>query len=316
MALDVKEGVLLSEYSVFKIGGPARFFTIVKTEDERTEAIRWAGDIDAAVAVLGAGSNVLIADRGFPGFVIKIGLNALTIDTRGKIYAEAGVSMARVVAESVKPSLAGIEWGIGIPGTVGGSVRGNSGCYGGETKDVVETVTVMHRFSLEKMVYKNEECQFSYRDSLFKKKTDLIILSATFALRHGSEVESAVMIREYTTKRSETQDIGSKSAGCIFKNIPWAEIPEQKDLVKEYPELAQFLNRSTLPASYLIDQVGLKGKKIGNVSVSEKHANFIINNGGGTAEQVITLISLVKEYVNRKYGIMLQEEVQKLGFDF
>ena len=97
---------------------------------------------------------------------------------------------------------------------------------------------------------------------------------------------------------------------------PWAEIPEQKDLVKEYPELAQFLNRSTLPASYLIDQAGLKGKKMGNVSVSEKHANFIINNGGGTAEQVITLISLVKEYVNRKYGIMLQEEVQKLGFDF
>ncbi|MBI2637293.1 MAG: UDP-N-acetylmuramate dehydrogenase [Candidatus Sungbacteria bacterium] len=315
MALDIKEGVLLSEHSIFKIGGSARFFVAVKSEEELLEAIRWAGDQDVNVAVLGAGSNVLIADKGFHGLVIKIAMNGLTVSEKDKkAYADAGVSMARVVAESIKHNLQGFEWGIGIPGTVGGSIRGNAGCYGGEMKNVVEAVTVINRFSLEKSVYKNEECQFAYRDSVFKKKGDLIILSAVLALHYGNEAESNVLVHDYVAKRSQSQDIGSKSAGCIFKNIPWAEIPARESLVKEYPELRQFLNRSTLPAAYLIDQAGLKGRKIGAVQVSEKHANFIVNNGGGTAEQVMMLIALIKEYVHRKYGIMLEEEIQLIGF--
>lgn len=320
MAIEIRENVLLADFSVFKIGGPARFFTVVKSEDNLVEALGFAKERGLPIFVLGAGSNILVSDSGFDGLAIKMDLQDINFAGSGKLVAGSGVSMARVVNESVKAGLTGFEWGIGIPGTIGGSVRGNAGCFGSEMKYVVEEVKI---FDFGKsdfpgksdfLTLNNRECQFAYRNSIFKKYPEWVIISAELKLSAGNSDESRKKILEYTTHRSQTQDIGAKSAGCIFKNIPWEDVNEKQVLFKEFTDLQQFLNRPTLPASYLIDQAGLKGKAVGNVYVSLKHANYIVNKGGGTAEEVMKLIALIKERVHTKYNIFLEEEIQLVGF--
>ncbi|KKS38121.1 MAG: UDP-N-acetylenolpyruvoylglucosamine reductase [Candidatus Sungbacteria bacterium RIFCSPLOWO2_12_FULL_41_11] len=313
MTVEIKENINLSDFSVFKIGGPARFFVVVKSEDDLSEVLNLAKDKKLPIFILGSGSNILVSDKGFDGLVIKMDLQDLRIEDK-KVYSSSGVSMARVVNESIKAGLGGFEWGIGIPGTIGGSVRGNAGCFGNEMKDVVDTVWAINTKDFQKSIFTNTECDFHYRDSYFKHSSSFVIVSAVLTLPPGDLWASRKKILEYTTHRSETQDIGTKSAGCIFKNIPWEDVKNKQVVLKEFIDLQQFLNRSTLPASYLIDQAGLKNKKIGKVYVSPKHANYIINERGGTAEEVRMLIALIKERVHTKYNIFLEEEIQLVGF--
>ena len=314
MTIEIKENVPLFDYSVFKIGGPARYFAVVKSEDDLVEALKFAGNKNLSIFILGAGSNILVSDKGFDGLVIKMDLQDLHYAGGGKLIVGSGVSMARVVNESVKSGLSGFEWGIGIPGTIGGSVRGNAGCFGSEMKDAVETVSAVNTKDFQKSIFTNEECRFRYRDSYFKHSPSFVIVSAVLTLSQGDLLISRKKILEYTTHRSQTQDIGAKSAGCIFKNIPWEDVQNKQALLKEFTDLQQFLKRPTLPASYLIDQAGLKGKTIGSVYVSPKHANYIVNKGGGKAEEVMMLIALIKERVHTKYNVFLEEEIQLVGF--
>src|SRR3989338_3600695 len=313
MTIEIKENVSLADFSVFKIGGPARYFAVVKSEDDFIEALKFAGNKNMPIFILGAGSNILVSDEGFDGLAIKMDLQDLRIEGN-KVYAGSGVFMARVVNESIKVGLGGFEWGIGIPGTIGGSVRGNAGCFGSEMKDVVDTVWAVNIKDFQKSIFTNEECRFRYRDSYFKHSPSFVIVSAVLTLSQGDLLISRKKILEYTTHRSQTQEIGAKSEGCIFKNIPWEDVQNKQALLKEFTDLLQFLKRPTLPASYLIDQAGLKGKTIGNVNVSPKHANYIVNKGGGKAEEVMMLIALIKERVHTKYNIFLEEEIQLVGF--
>jgi len=313
MTIEIKENVSLADFSVFKIGGPARYFAVVKSEDDLIEALKFAGNKNMPIFILGAGSNILVSDEGFDGLAIKMDLQDLRIEGN-KVYAGSGVFMARVVNESIKVGLGGFEWGIGIPGTIGGSVRGNAGCFGSEMKDVVDTVWAVNIKDFQKSIFTNEECRFRYRDSYFKHSPSFVIVSAVLTLSQGDLLISRKKILEYTTHRSQTQDIGAKSAGCIFKNIPWEDVQNKQALLKEFTDLQQFLKRPTLPASYLIDQAGLKGKTIGSVYVSPKHANYIVNKGGGKAEEVMMLIALIKERVHTKYNVFLEEEIQLVGF--
>jgi len=313
MSFEVKENIPLSGYSVFKIGGPARYFAIVHNEEDLLDVLCRAKEKNLPVFILGAGSNILASDKGFPGLVVKMDLQGLYAAEGGKLTAESGVSMARAVSESVKAGRTGFEWAIGVPGTIGGSVRGNAGCFGEEMKDVVSRVAVLDRFSLLKSVLTNGDCRFGYRDSLFKHNPNFVILSAILELAKGDALESQKKILEYSATRSKKQDIGAKSAGCIFKNVEWARI-DREAVTKEFPGLLQFMAHPSIPAAYLIDQAGLKGKKIGKVFVSPKHANYIVNEGGGSADEVMQLIAVIKEYVHRKYNIMLEEEIQLVGF--
>ena len=317
---DIQENVSLAKHTVFKIGGPARYFCVATSAYDLTEAVSWAKKNSLPFFILGAGSNVLVSDKGFNGLVIKN--RADKIESLGgetakwrfhRLKAEAGAQMASVVAESIKAGLSGFEWAIGIPGTMGGSVRGNAGCFYSEMKDVVEKVSIFNPQFSKAEEFTNEQCRFGYRDSIFKHSPELIILSATLALKKGNPAESQKLIGEYSKKRLQAQDIGAKCAGCIFKNVEWSrkDIDKEK-LISIFPELKQFSNQKSIPAGFLIDLLGLKGRRVGGAQISNKHANYFINIGEASAEDVMVLVALAKEKIQNHYGIFLEREIHLL----
>lgn len=306
--MEIQENVELKPHTVFKIGGRARYFCEARTLDDLREVIRFAHEKNTPFFLLGAGSNLLISDRGFNGLAVKMMLANLSIyGTR--VEADAGVSMARATAEIIRAGLAGFEWAIGIPGTVGGSVRGNAGCYGKEMKDALHSVHVFDAEKEEFRVLSKRECNFGYRDSIFKRKPKWIIISAILHLEPGDKTHSQALVQNYSLKRLQTQDIGAQCAGCMFKNVLWGAV-DKSALTKKFSELRKFSSESVIPAAFLIDQLGLKGMKIRGAAISTRHANYFVNVDNSTAEDVMALVSLAKDRVRRTYGISLEEEVQ------
>ena len=288
--MEMKENVSLKPFTVFQVGGPARFFVETRSREEIVEALKWAKEKQIPSFILGLGSNVLVSDQGFPGLVIKISGGKVSRDG-DFITAEAGAKMAEVVNFSLQNGLVGFEWGIGVPGTVGGSVRGNAGCFGSEMKDFVAGADVFDANAGRELKLSNSECRFSYRQSIFKEKPEFVVLGVSLRLKSGGSGEAKERFGEFVKARVQSQDIGSKTAGCVFKN-PSAEIR----------------------AGALVDKAGLKGTSIGGAAVSEKHANFIINTGAASAEDIVMLIGLIKERVHRKLDVFLEEEIQYVGF--
>lgn len=278
MALDIKENEILANYSTFKIGGPARYFIIAKSKEEILEAIGFAKQKNLPYFVLGGGSNILFRDEGYDGVVIKIENCELEIEN-SLIKANAGISFAQLILKSIEAGLAGLEWGIGIPGTIGGCVAGNCGAYGHDISESVEKVITLNREYLKK------ECGFSYRRSKFKNSENKeIILEIELKLKNGNMEKSKEEIKEIIEKR-KGKIPPYPSIGCIFKN--------PKPLI----------------ARELIEQCGLKGKQIGGARISEQHANFIVNIGHAASEDVLALINLCKEKVKEKFGVNLEEEI-------
>ena len=311
----IRENVVLAPFAVYSIGGPARYFVEARAGEEIREAVAFGRDKGVPFFILGAGSNILVSDKGFPGIVIHVGGGEIGV--RGEtIRAEAGVKMAALVAAASKASLTGFEWGIGIPGSVGGSVRGNAGCFGGEVGDVVSRVDVLDTSDREVPVreFSSRDCEFGYRHSIFKAHPEWIILSVTFSLAGGD----ADMIREriisITRARTEKQDIGTKSCGCIFKNVSWDAAGGKESLLGRFPEYLEIADLPNIPAAFLIDRAGLKGERAGNAVISPKHANFFINEGGASARDVRDLIRRAQDGVRRVYGIELYPEIQYVGF--
>ena len=315
MGLTIKENVSLKPHTIFKIGGPAHFFVEVKSSQELKEAFGFAKEKAVPFFIAGAGSNILVSDKGFEGLYIKNTASNISIEGE-EMHCESGAMMPYAAAKAADVGLSGFEWGIGIPGTVGGSVRGNAGCFGGEIKDVVESVEVFDADRATSYKLQATSCGFGYRDSVFKKMPHLIVISAVFALKKGIADEIHGRMRELVEKRTLSQDIGAKSAGCIFKNVPWTRRDIDKDkLLKRFPVFKKFESEPGVSAGFLIDEAGLKGKRIGGAMISRKHANFFINTGEARAEDVVMLIALAKEYVHRKFGILLEEEIQYVGFE-
>ncbi len=323
--LNIRENIALSQHTIYRIGGPARFFIEVKTAEELTEALVFAKDKKAPFFILGAGSNILVSENGFAGLVIHLKDGSVSIDGE-RMFVDAGVMMARAVFASVKAGLTGFEWGVGVPGTIGGSIRGNAGCFGGEVDQILETVRALEVKS-EKLKVKstteflklfelnNTECEFEYRDSIFKRHPEWTILSATFKLKKGDPRKIQEKVRSIIFERTAKQDIGTKTCGCIFKNISWEKAGLNKEkLLERFPEFREFQNRPNLPASFLIDRAGLSGKRIGKVFISPKHANFFVNEGGASSEEVRQLIQLAKNEIEKKYGLPIEEEIVYVGF--
>lgn len=286
----IKKNVELAPYTTFKIGGPADYFLEVKEKEDLIKAIKTAKEFKLPFFVLGNGSNLLISDKGFRGLVMKINFSDVeTLDS--EIKCGAGVLLGRLVDMSTKLNFSGSEWAAGIPGTVGGAVRGNAGAFDGSMEDMVKEVEVLD-ISTEAEIkkYSKRDCEFDYRDSIFKRRTDLIILSIVFHLERGEQKEIKESIARYLNYRRERHPLEFSSAGSIFKN------PEN------------------FSAAKLIYKCELAGKKIGQAQISEKHTNFIVNLGGAKAIDVIELINLAKQEVKNEYGVELQEEIQLLGF--
>ncbi len=313
----LRENEPLSKHVNIRIGGPARWYLEARSSEEIVEAVRAAKADVVRFAILGGGSNTLPSDEGFDGLLIQAANRNWSIESNLKpqtsnVYAEAGVLSAFLARKTAEAGLTGFDWAVSLPGTIGGAVRGNAGCFGGETKDaVVEVETLRPDGSVVR--YANAECDFGYRDSIFKHH-DEIILSATLALKPAPKEECLARLESALSKRKAEQPLEFSSAGCMFKNFEYrdeseiAKLKERSDVPKE------FLERKRIPAGWLIEQADLKGKKIGGAAVSGKHGNFLVNTGSATASDVVQLISLVKMKIRDEYGIQLEEEVQLLGF--
>jgi len=304
----------LSKHVNFRIGGPAKLYVTAKSSDEFAEAIEKAMKEKMKFVVIGGGSNVLPADSGYDGMVIQAANRAWNVDGE-TVTAEAGVPSTCLARKTAEAGLAGFEWAISLPGTIGGAVRGNAGCFGGETKDVIQSLDILRvtETGAVRKTISGEEAQFGYRDSSFKHNDD-IVLSATLKLRKADAAETVKRLEEILSKRKSDQPMGEATAGCMFKNFEYkdeSEIEKLKSSVGEIPEA--FLKAKRIPAGWLIDQHGLKGKKLGGAMVSEKHGNFLLNDGTATASDIVQLISLIKTNIRDDYGIQLEEEVQYLS---
>lgn len=308
--MNFQQNVPFAPYTTFKIGGPAKFFCEAKNEEDIRDAFKFAREKKLPVFALGGGSNILVSDKGFGGLVIKL-LNSDYSVQDNKIECGAGCLLAKIVSESVKAELSGLEWAAGIPGTVGGAVRGNAGAFGGKMADIVKSVKILDIHKSQISILSNEDCKFAYRDSQFKQDPNLIILSVVLELKKGEKSESEKMIKEVLEKRKEKQPSDFPSPGSFFKN----PVAKSKKLIQQFEtDTGQKVKDDKIPAPWLIEECGLKGKKIGGAMVSEKHANFLVNTGNATAEDVVMLAAIIKTKVRNKFGIQLKEEVQMVGF--
>ncbi len=284
--IQLKEGELLRNHTTFRIGGAAKYFAVPKNEEEIMEAVDFAIVKDLPYYILGKGSNVLFPDEGYSGVVIEIGAGMEKVERIGDtgIRAQAGMSLSSLAAFAAREGLAGLEFAGGIPGTLGGAVTMNAGAYGGEIKDVVVSAKVMDEDGGVK-VLSRDELELGYRTSIVQKK-QLIVLEAEFSLQPGETEGIQNTMKELNAKRREKQPLEYPSAGSTFKR----------------PE-GYF-------AGKLIEDAGLRGYRVGDAQVSEKHCGFVVNRGKATCAEVLQLIEEVQKKVKEQFGVQLEPEVR------
>ncbi len=309
----LKEHEPLAKHVNIRIGGPADFYVEARSSDEIRAAAEAALADGLPFVVLGGGSNTLPLDEGFRGLVIRAANRGRRIEEE-RVYAEEGVPSAFLARKTAEAGLTGLEWAVSLPGTIGGAVRGNAGCFGGETKDAVVSVDALRVADgkLERVVYTNDDCRFAYRDSAFKRSGDLV-LDVELELVRAPKEECLARLEAVLAKRKAEQPSDNPSAGCMFKNFEFRDPSEIAKLrsVVDVPE--PFLAAKRIPAGWLIEQADLKGASIGGAQVSMKHGNFLVNLGHATASDVLQVVSMIKMRVRDGFGIQLEEEVQLLG---
>jgi len=278
-----QENIPLKKYTTFKIGGPAKYFFTAKNKLDLLKAVQEAKIRQLPLFVLGKGSNLLVSDKGYRGLVINVRCQKISVK-KNIVYVEAGVTLGRLASLALENKLSGLEWVAGIPGTVGGAIFGNAGAFGGSMRDIIELVEVFDTESNIVKEVKNKECHFGYRQSFFKKNRHLIILSCKIKLKKGDRHDIKKEMRECLDYRA-THQPQNPSAGSVFVNP------------KRYS------------ARELIDICGLRGRIIGGAQISNIHSNFIINLGKATAQDVLSLIKLIKKMVNKKFKVKLEEEI-------
>jgi UDP-N-acetylmuramate dehydrogenase len=286
--MNIQENVPLSKFTSIHVGGPARFFVPVKTMEELRKALSFADDRSLPRFVLGGGSNLLVSDTGFPGVVVKME-NRGTSVSESELCAGAGAITRLAVLTGIRGGLTGVEHLAGIPGTVGGAVRGNAGSFGTETKDRLVRVEVLHRTAKgwEAETLPREAIVFSYRTSTFKLDPSYVVCAAVFALDHGDVKSAEKLVAEDLEMRHTRQPYEFPSMGSVFKNPKPGEVH----------------------SGSLIEKAGLKGLRVGGAQISEKHGNFIVNRGRATAADILALITEVKKRVRDMSGIALEEEI-------
>lgn len=285
--IEFAENVPMKDHTSFKIGGNADFFVTAKTVDELKAVISLCRENDVPYMIIGNGSNLLISDAGVKGVVIRLEGEFKNITVDGdEITAGAGASLTKLCLDAYKASLTGLEFGYGIPGSVGGAAYMNAGAYGGEMKDVIVSCTQLDK-DLNVGTFNIDELDLSYRHSAYMKG-EYIILSVKFRLNKGDSTAIKAHMDLFMQKRMDKQPLDYPSAGSVFKR----------------PEGAF--------AAALIEQCGLKGRSVGGAQVSEKHAGFIVNTGGATCQDVLDLVKIIQGEVKEKTGYELHREIIKI----
>ena len=279
----VIENPIMKDYTTYKVGGKAICITIPDDEKCLIKLLKYLREYDIKYKILGNGSNVIFNDSGFDGVIIKLdNFSSLNI-INNKIIVGAGYKLNKLALRVSRLGFTGMEFATGIPGTVGGAVYMNAGAYKTDMGYIVTSIKVLTPDLEIKTMY-NKELDFHYRTSFLQKNPDYVCLEATISLIKGDSDEIMEIIEERKKRRIETQPLEFPSAGSVFRN----------------PE-GDFAGR-------LIEELGYKGKSIGGAKVSEKHANFIINSGNATGEEIKKLICEIKDKVKEKYNIELKVE--------
>ena len=280
----IEKSVSLAEYTTFAVGGKANYFCLVQTREDLNILLKWCKESNLPFLVIGNGSNLLISEEGFPGLVIKLGKTFKQITRIGKtLIAGAAVSLPVLLQEAKTYCMGGVEPLAGIPGTVGGAVITNAGTKYGSTEDIVSKVTLMNSDGLKTLP--KEQIGFSYRRSGIDPQKE-IITEVEFYLSEKEQSEIDNDIKKYIEERRVQQPWGMKSAGCIFKNPPQGS------------------------AAKFIEDAGLKGFSKGGAEVSEVHANFIVNTGEATSNDILELIQEIQGKVHKGFGILLEPEIK------
>lgn len=282
-----EKNIKLADYSTFRIGGEAKYFVRVKNEKEIKEVIEKAREQGLPFYIFGGGSNIVFPDDGYPGVVMRMENRSMKFNDKS-VMVGSGVSLQQLITIAIKNGFCGMEELVGIPGTVGGAIYGNAGTGKVEIKDLIESVDILY-FDNDQWISKTitgRECMFSYRESIFKRHTDWIIVRAVFTLSVCHGEVGLQLIKEKIDKRIKTQPLNNFSGGSIFKN----------------PGVDIF-------AGELIDKADLKGTSVGGAEISKKHGNFIINNGSATAKDVSALINLIQKKIKKQFGIELEKEI-------
>lgn len=303
----LRQNVPLKQYTTFRIGGPAKYFFVAKTRGDILKGVRAAAKCKLPILLLSGGSNVLIADDDFPGLVVKIQNSKFKI-RNSSVWAEAGTPMAFLVRETGKRGLSGLEWAGGLPGTLGGAVRGNAGAFGGEIKDSIVRVEAVDRNGKKRM-FSKKQCSFSYRSSIFKKN-GCIILAATLLLKKGSKRSIEAVARGHMRYRKERHPLEYPSAGSVFKNCELEKVPPE--VREQFAHVVKLDSFPVIPAAAIIAKAQLQGLRVGGAEVSPKHPNYIVNCGNAHAKDVLRLIEKVKKHVKQQFGIDLEEEISFL----
>ncbi len=282
----------LRRYTAWKIGGPADALLEPKSAEELIGAVRKAWENDVPVTILGGGTNVLVLDGGIRGLTIRLARSLTSVEIEGRgVVADAGVLYPVLANATAAKGLEGLEFGTGIPGTVGGAVYMNAGAYGGETREVLDWADVYRPDGPEGgevVRMANEDLGFRYRGSVLHESPGWVVLRAGYTLFPGDAEELKARIKGFRKQRM-TGSPNKPSCGSTFKR--------PKD---DYP-------------GRVIEAAGLKGTRIGQLEISPDHANYFVNHGGGTAVDALALIELAKETVREKLGVELEPEVRVLG---
>ncbi|HIS12162.1 MAG TPA: UDP-N-acetylmuramate dehydrogenase [Candidatus Onthocola stercoravium] len=283
---EILENVDLKKYNTYGIGGCAKYVIYPSSIANLQKLLKYLADKNISWYVLGGGSNVILPDQDFSGAIIKLDkLDKYTVD-RDKVIVEAGISLAKFVKNMLDDGYTNYGSLMGIPGLLGGAIRGNAGAYGINIFDYLISVTIMDELgNIRKL--KKDDIKYDYRETEFKKQ-NIIIIEAEFQGVKGDVALELDNIIKNAKKRKNTQPLEYKNAGSVFKNPPG------------------------LSAGYMIEHAGLKGITIGGAQVSEKHANFIINYNNATSHDIIGLIELIKKEVKNKYKVELVLEQQQI----
>ncbi|MBI2452950.1 MAG: UDP-N-acetylmuramate dehydrogenase [Parcubacteria group bacterium] len=301
----VRKQESLARHTTFRIGGPARYFFTATNSDAIIRALDAAKKLRLSVFILSGGSNVVMSDDGFSGLVIQIRNSKFKIQN-SKVYAEAGVPCASLVRSTIRKGLKGLEWAGGLPGSLGGAIRGNAGAFGGEIKDAIVSVKAIDGKGRAR-VFSKKQCKFSYRSSIFKEKR-YIVLSAVLGFRKGDAKQLLGIARSHMLYRKERHPLEYPNAGSMFKNCDAKKLPVRWK--KHFAKVIKTDPFPVIPTAAIIAAAGLKGLRVGNVQVSQKHPNYIVNLGKGRAKDVVRLVEKVKQKVKKKFGIVLEEEIQ------
>ena len=279
----------LGSLTTYRVGGSAALYYSPESKDELSAFIETVADYELPILLLGNGSNMLVSDRGFEGLVLKLGLEFENISIEdNKVVAGGAASMPVIARKTVAEGLTGFEWSVGVPGLIGGAVRMNAGGHGSEMAKSVKSATVLDIFKAKEVIKSSTDLEFGYRTSSIR--TSEVILEVTLQLESGPPEQGNLFLEEIVRWRRENQP-GGQNTGSVFMN-PSGDF-----------------------AGRLIDLSGLKGLSYRSAKVSEKHANFIQVNSGGSASDVFHLMSKVREIVFENYGVQLVPETVLVGFD-